>query len=71
MLSVVIDQFGEEIYVKDSGEDKFVAEFDVVVSQMFYAWLFRFGNRAKVISPQDVADGYKTALKEKLNEFEL
>lgn len=70
LLSVVIDQFGEEITVKDSGEDRFVAEFDVVISQMFYAWLFRFGNRAKVLSPQDVLDGYKAALKEKLNNFE-
>ncbi len=70
LLSVVIDQFGEDIYIKENGENKFIAEFDVVISQMFYSWIFRFGNRAKVLFPQDVVDGYKAAIREQLNEFE-
>lgn len=70
LISVVIDQFGDDVTIRRGGdENTFFATFDVVISQMFFSWCFRFGHRAKIISPEEVKIQYKTALLSQVDSF--
>ena len=56
-LDTVVDQFGNRgvKYIKID-EDHFTATTEVELSDMFYAWIFGFGRRAKILEPPYVAD---------------
>ncbi len=62
LSSVIIDRFGKEITMIPSGENHFTINLNVAVSPQFYAWIFGFGNKAKVLSPQSVVDEIKKTL---------
>lgn len=56
-LDTVVDQFGSRgvKYIKID-EDHFTATTEVELSDMFYAWVFGFGRRAKILEPAYVVD---------------
>ena len=55
LCSAVIDRFGKDVLMHDSkNEGKFYVHSDIVVSDHFFGWLFSFGNKAKVVTPQNV-----------------
>ena len=62
LLSVVIDQFGDDVKIISADDTSFFAYFNVVISQMFFSWCFRFGERAKIIGPEDVKEKYRASL---------
>lgn len=52
LVSVVIDRFGEDVFMRREDDKHFIAVIEVVVSQTFFAWLFQFGARVKILSPK-------------------
>ena len=65
LLDTVVDRLGtENIIYHSEGKKRFVVNADIEVSPQFYAWLFGFGNKAKIISPPSVAEGMKVHLQE-------
>ena len=56
LTNVVIDRFGHDIMLIPDGEDHFTFLVDVVVSPMFLSWVIGFGDKAKIVYPQSVAD---------------
>jgi predicted DNA-binding transcriptional regulator YafY len=70
LISVVIDQFGDDVTIRcGADENTFFAFFDVVISQMFFSWCFRFGPRAKIIGPENVKNQYKIVLQSQVDSF--
>lgn len=56
-LDTVVDQFGiRGVKYEKIDENHFTAQAEVELSDMFYAWVFGFGRRAKILEPQYVAD---------------
>lgn len=56
-LDTVVDQFGTRgVKYEKVDDDHFTVTTEVELSDMFYAWIFGFGRRAKIISPLYVAD---------------
>jgi len=55
VMRSVIDRFGE--YVKTEAVDKehFHAIVDVAPSPPFFAWVFTFGGKIRIIEPEQVA----------------
>ena len=66
LIGVIYDKFGEEAKIVRTGENTLVANVDVQVSPTFFGWLFQFGNRMKVLSPESVQVYYKKQI-ENLN----
>lgn len=64
LSGVVIDRFGKDIMMIPQGNNHFTINLKVAVSPQFFAWLFGFGNKAKVLSPQSVVDEISTILKQ-------
>jgi predicted DNA-binding transcriptional regulator YafY len=56
LTNVVIDRFGHDIMLIPDGEDHFTFLVDVAVSPMFLSWIIGFGDKAKIVYPQSVAD---------------
>ncbi|HSP46660.1 MAG TPA: WYL domain-containing protein [Clostridiaceae bacterium] len=52
LISTVIDKFGVEITIKEKREDTFVARIMAEVSDVFLAWVFTFGSKAEVLTPE-------------------
>ena len=55
LAGVVIDRFGAGVTVLNRG-DKFEFCAKVMISPTFYSWVLGFGNKMKILSPQNVAD---------------
>ena len=55
LAGVVIDRFGPGVTVLNHG-DKFEFCAKVMISPTFYSWVLGFGNKMKILSPQNVAD---------------
>ena len=64
LIGIIYDKFGEDTKIVRTGETTVAASVKVQVSPTFFGWLFQFGNKMKVLSPDDVAAEYKKRLKE-------
>ena len=64
LAGVVIDRFGEEVFIRKTDDDCFIARFKVAVSPQFFSWIMSFGNRAEIVAPDDVRKKMCELLKE-------
>lgn len=56
LAGVVFDQFGTEIPVIKTDDEHFKCTVNVAVSSQFLSWILAFGKRAKILSPDTVAN---------------
>lgn len=54
LLGVLIDRFGTGVITYPVDENNFIAILKVEVSPTFWGWIFQFGNKVKIISPEKV-----------------
>jgi predicted DNA-binding transcriptional regulator YafY len=59
LINVVIDRFGEDVSIYKGDDTHFVARVNVNASQTFLAWLFQFGDKVKIMSPQGLQEKMK------------
>ena len=69
LVNVVIDRFGKEISIEKVDENSFAVRVYVAVSSTFLAWMFQFGNKVKILSPESVVERYKENLREIINSY--
>lgn len=55
LINVVIDRFGEEVFICKQDADFFTICTNVVISSAFLAWLFQFGDKVKIELPDYLA----------------
>lgn len=56
LAGVVIDHFGREIPIIESGEGQFTVAVNVAVSPQFFGWLLGLGSKAQIIAPDDTVN---------------
>lgn len=54
LAGVVVDRFGTDTPFTNCNNGKFIAHVQVAASPNFFAWVFQFGGRAKILGPTDV-----------------
>ena len=59
LINVVVDRFGRDVILIPDGETHFTFTVNVAVSPMFLSWVIGFGDKAKILYPQSVADACK------------
>ncbi|MCL1806787.1 MAG: WYL domain-containing protein [Oscillospiraceae bacterium] len=59
LVGAVIDRFGKDIAMTADGGQHFTVRVRVVLSPVFYGWLFQFGELCEVLSPQTLKDELK------------
>ena len=60
LINVVIDRFGKDVFINKKNEDSFHIIVEVVVSDTFLGWLFMFGDKVKIIAPEQIKERMKT-----------
>ena len=56
LTNVVIDRFGHDVMLIPDGDDHFTFLVEVAVSPMFLSWVIGFGDKARIVHPQSVAE---------------
>ena len=64
LIGVIVDRFGPDVFITAESDTSFCVCVRVTVSPQFYAWLFGLGTKVRVISPEQVKNGYKTKIQE-------
>ena len=54
LLGVVIDRFGKNTKIHKADENNFVAYLTVEISPPFFGWIFQFGGKVRIVSPENV-----------------
>jgi hypothetical protein len=60
VMSNIIDRFGEDVETEILNDGFFAAIADVSVSPTFLGWVFSFGGKIRVISPESAVSEYLT-----------
>ena len=63
LAGVVLDRFGTDVTILNHG-DKFEFCAKVMISPTFYSWVLGFGNKMKILSPENVAKEAATIAQE-------
>lgn len=58
MMRYIVDQFGENAETWKSSEDTFCARVNVADSPTFYGWVFAFGGKVRIVSPDKIRENY-------------
>ena len=69
LINVVIDRFGADTMLIPDGDEHFNFTVKVAVSPMFLSWVIGFGNKAKILYPQCVADQCCTLCQEAMSQY--
>ena len=59
LINAVVDRFGRDVILIPDEETHFTFTVNVAVSPMFLSWVIGFGDKAKILYPQSVADACK------------
>jgi predicted DNA-binding transcriptional regulator YafY len=71
LVNVVIDRFGKDITIEKVDDSSFAVRTNVAVSSTFLAWVFQFGDKVKILSPDEVVVKYRDMLKGNLLTHEV
>ena len=69
LINVVVDRFGKNTMLIPDGESHFTFTVKIAVSPMFLSWVIGFGNKAKILHPQAVADQCKALCQEAMDQY--
>jgi predicted DNA-binding transcriptional regulator YafY len=69
LVNVVIDRFGKDVYIEKADENSFIMKAEVVVSPTFLSWVFQFGDKVKILDPEDVVSKYKQYLTDTISIY--
>lgn len=77
LIGAVRDKFGSDVKVEKqsgilapNGESTFRVRVEIALSPTFYGWLLYFGNKARIISPQEARQGYIRLMEESLENMQ-
>jgi len=58
LIGVVIDRFGEDVFITRADDENFIVNVNVAIRHHFMSWVFGFGEDATILSPQAVVDQF-------------
>ena len=64
LMDAILDKFGKDVTTYCYDMENFRAEVDVVVSNVFFGWVFGFGGDVVINAPTDVKEQYKEMVKQ-------
>lgn len=68
MMRHIVDRFGEDVQTQREGLNHFTAEIETAPSPPFFAWVFQFNGKIKIISPREIKQEYSNMVNMALEE---
>ena len=59
VMDTIIDRFGIDAETRIVSPDRFKVSVTTAVGHVFYGWIFGFGGKVSIVSPENVRQGYK------------
>jgi predicted DNA-binding transcriptional regulator YafY len=56
IIRAVIDRFGKDVIMVPDSDDHFTITVRIVISPVFFGWLFQFGELCEVLEPLSLID---------------
>lgn len=69
VMDAIIDRFGEDVQTYANDMTSFRAVVNIAVSHVFFSWVFGFGGKVKIKSPEGVRELYADMVKSAYNEI--
>jgi predicted DNA-binding transcriptional regulator YafY len=69
LIGVVLDRFGRDIFINNEDDEHFTVQVKVAVSPQFLSWVFGFGNKVKLLSPERVVAAFRQQAKETMELY--
>ena len=69
LVNATLDKFGRDILLIPDGEDHFVCTVEVAVSDQFLGWVISFGDDAKILYPEKVAEKCRELCRKVLAQY--
>jgi predicted DNA-binding transcriptional regulator YafY len=66
LINPVLDRFGKDVTIVPDGDENFTVHVKVKAEAPFFAWLFQFGKKAKIVEPEELKTKYMVHLNEVL-----
>ncbi|MCL2546161.1 MAG: WYL domain-containing protein [Oscillospiraceae bacterium] len=63
LVNVVLDYFGMDAKIIPKDNGRFEVSVDVAVSPVFLGWMFQFGDKAKIVSPDSLVGSMRELIK--------
>jgi len=70
LIGVVLDRFGKEIPVVKADARSFIVSVDAFLSPTLLGWIFSFGDKVKILSPQSLVDRLRQKAVESLSQYQ-
>lgn len=70
VMDSIIDRFGEDVTTYENDESSFIAAVNIAVSHIFFSWIFGFGGKVKIKSPESVKERYAAMLRSAAESLE-
>ena len=59
VMDAILDKFGKSVMTYSYDEEHFCAMVDVAISNVFFSWVFGFGGKVRINSPEEVVGQYR------------
>ncbi len=69
LIGAFLDKFGMDTMLRRHSDTEFAVKVNVAISTTFFAWLFQYGDMARIIYPESVAQKYVNHIKNTLNAY--
>lgn len=70
LAGVVLDRFGQDVWMVPDGKQHFTAKIMVTVSPQFFGWITGIGSKMQIVGPEEVKEEYKKYLQEIMGNYE-
>ena len=70
LAGVVIDRFGEDVFLVPREDGSFTATVNVTVSPVFLGWIASFGSEVCIVSPDSVKQDLCALLRSALQQYQ-
>ena len=67
LMKAIIDRFGDKVETKTMDREHFKATVEASCSPTFFAWIFTYAGKLKILSPKHIVAAYKEHLTKALD----
>lgn len=69
LIDVIFDKFGEKTKITDLGNSKIKFSAEVQISNMFFGWCCSFGNKLKIVAPNEIKENLHAYIQALLDSY--
>ena len=70
LANAVLDRFGADTMMIPAANSSFTVNVNIIPSAPFYGWICSFGDRAEILAPESVREGFTAHLAQVMGRYD-